>query len=164
MLQIDLITLIQRKGIWYWYVSFIFTVVNTMVKSKRWAGWGMWHNGGEEKWIWGFSGETWRKEIKRIRLKLIVNKYDGSAWNGLIWLRTGTSSRLFWTEWWPFRIYKMWGMTWPTELLKNDSASWRWLVVSIKVNVCGKWHSKSWLDVKYDADMRLRVSRVSDDL
>jgi hypothetical protein len=100
--------------------------------GEWWAGWGMWHIGGEEKWMWGFSGETWRKEIKRTQLKLIVNEYDGSAWNGLIWLRTGTSIRLFRTEWWPFRIYKMWGMTWPTQALL---ASQEWLCFRKLVSV-----------------------------
>jgi hypothetical protein len=42
-----------------------------------------------------FGGETRRKETTMNTLKFISEKQDEVAWTGLIWLRTGTSDRLF---------------------------------------------------------------------
>ena len=44
---------------------------------------------------------------RRIMLKGMLKKYHGSAWTGLIWLRTGTSGRLLWTQLQAFRFYQM---------------------------------------------------------
>lgn len=57
---------------------------------------------GEEKRIQGFGGERCHlQELDtdvRLILKWILNKQAGKEWNGLIWLRLGSRSRLSSTQ------------------------------------------------------------------
>ena len=58
----------------------------------------------------------------RIILKWVFKKWDG-AWNGLIWLRTGTSDRVLW-------FHKIRGFLYLLKnsyLLKTDASPWNWL-------------------------------------
>jgi hypothetical protein len=47
---------------------------------------------------WGYLKERYHLDVivmdGKIILKWILKKYDGRAWTGLIWLRTGTSGTL----------------------------------------------------------------------
>jgi hypothetical protein len=63
----------------------------------------------------GFGGETWRTDrayledkdlVVRIILQYVVNKYDGTAWNGFIWFRIEESGGLLCKRLWTFGFHK----------------------------------------------------------
>jgi hypothetical protein len=51
---------------------------------------------------------------------LIVKRYDGTAWNGTVWLRIGINGGLLWTRSWLFAFHKTQGNSW---LAQEVSAS-----------------------------------------
>jgi hypothetical protein len=53
------------------------------------------------------------------------------AWNGLFWLRIGTSGGLLWTRWWAFGFHKILGSSLVAELLvaSQEGISWLELVM-----------------------------------
>ena len=78
----------------------------------------------ELKWKnWDLIHLTW-VDGKMI-LKWVFMEWDGEAWTGLVWFRTGTVGEHWWTRLWTFGFRKMRGISWLAEnrlLLKKDSA------------------------------------------
>ena len=77
----------------------------------------------KEKCIPDFAGKTWRKESlgkpRRIRqiLKQILEKQEGKAWTGLMWLRIWTRGGLLWTRQWTFEFHITAVISWLAEEL-----------------------------------------------
>jgi hypothetical protein len=47
-----------------------------------------------------------------------LEKQDQVVWNGLIWLKLGTSEELLWTRQWTFGFHTMLGNSWVAERLE----------------------------------------------
>lgn len=86
--------------------------------QEWWDGRVMWHVGSRRKihieFWWGNTEERdYFKYIGvagKIILKLILREKDERVWNGLIWLRRGTSDVLLWTRLWTSGFHKIQGI------------------------------------------------------
>ena len=63
----------------------------------------------------------------------LEKKYDGRAWTGLIWLMTGTSGRMLWTEKGNLRFRKMQGISQLGEGLDDSQAGLQSMTLVIKI-------------------------------